>query len=63
VGGSGIIRPILDQGVNKCLIYIWTRLCVSALRDVMEGGFADLLDTFISDSENVAAIASRRAMS
>ena len=24
---------------------------VSALRDVMEGGFADLLDTFLSDSE------------
>ena len=24
---------------------------VSALRDVMEGGFADLLDTFIADSD------------
>ena len=24
---------------------------VNALRDVMEGGFADLLDTFLSDSE------------
>ena len=24
---------------------------VDALRDVMEGGFADLLDTFLSDSE------------
>ena len=24
---------------------------VSALRDVMEGGFEDLLDTFLSDSE------------
>jgi histidine phosphotransfer protein HptB len=41
-------------------IYTWTRAsCEFALRDVMEGGFADLLDTFLADSdERLRAIAS-----
>ena len=29
---------------------------VNALRDVMEGGFADLLDTFISDSDKCVVV-------
>ena len=36
---------------------------VNALRDVMEGGFADLLDTFIADSDErvVALIGAQQA--